>query len=104
MAGERPFVCVECNRAFNQKNALEIHMRKHRGDRPHRCLVCLMSFTQKGNLKTHMKRAHRTELASMAEKQTASDSAHPTLTLLTANTEQSSADRTHKLADDVPFL
>lgn len=96
--GERPFACTECGRAFNQKNALDTHMRKHRGERPHKCSVCLMAFTQKGNLNTHIKRAHRTE----AEQQ--SESAKQTFTLLTANKGHSSADRTGKMADDVPFL
>jgi len=106
VVGERPFACMECGRAFNQKNALETHMRKHRGERPHKCSVCLMAFTQKGNLNTHIKRAHRTELTFDAEQQStsASESANQTLTLLTANKERSSADRTGKMADDMPFL
>lgn len=106
MLGERPFVCMECSRAFNQKNALDMHMKKHRGERPHQCTYCTMAFTQKGNLNTHIKRAHGTELVSAAEQQStsASDSANQTLTLLTVNTEHSSADRDGKIADDVPFL
>ena len=60
--GERPFVCSICKKAFNQKNALQIHMKKHNGDRPHKCPYCTMSFTQKGNLKTHIKRAHHMDM------------------------------------------
>ncbi len=60
--GERPYVCEICQKAFNQKNALQIHLKKHTGDRPHKCPYCHMAFTQKGNLKTHIKRAHHVEM------------------------------------------
>ena len=56
--GERPFKCELCEKAFNQKNALNMHMRKHEGVRPHQCPFCKYSFTQKGNLKTHIQRSH----------------------------------------------
>jgi len=131
VVGERPFVCKECDKAFNQKNALETHMRKHRGERPHQCTFCAMAFTQKGNLNTHIKRAHQTELAPeqsvsqskhtyiepcvagesevhaqqiTSESDSASQTLNQSFTLFTANKEHLSADRTSKLADDVPFL
>jgi len=103
VAGERPFVCYECDRAFNQKNALETHKRKHRGERPHKCTFCSRAFTQKGNLNTHIKRAHQTELMSDVEPQTASasDSANQTFTLLTVKGEHSAADSTAKMTNDI---
>jgi uncharacterized Zn-finger protein len=58
-AGERPFCCDICSKSFNQKNALQIHMKKHSGEKPHKCIYCELAFTQKGNLKTHIKRAHQ---------------------------------------------
>ena len=57
-AGERPFHCTLCEKAFNQKSALQVHMKKHTGERPYRCHCCAMGFTQKSNMKLHMKRAH----------------------------------------------
>ena len=103
--GERPFVCMECGHAFNQKNALETHMRKHRGDRPHKCPFCMRACTQKGNLNTHIRRAHRTELQSQAEhSSSASDSANQTFALLSVNKEHSSVDKTGKVVDDMSFL
>lgn len=57
-AGERPFHCTLCEKAFNQKSALQVHMKKHTGERPYRCPCCAMGFTQKSNMKLHMKRAH----------------------------------------------
>jgi len=110
VVGERPFACMMCGRAFNQKNALDTHMRKHRGEKPHKCTFCTMAFTQKGNLTTHVKRAHRTELAAVAEQQSTSvsDSANQTFTLLTVSKDPIrpalSTDRADKMADDVPFL
>lgn len=56
--GERPFPCAVCEKAFNQKSALQVHMKKHTGERPFRCGVCALGFTQKSNMKLHMRRAH----------------------------------------------
>lgn len=56
--GERPFHCTLCEKAFNQKSALQVHMKKHTGERPYKCAYCVMGFTQKSNMKLHMKRAH----------------------------------------------
>jgi hypothetical protein len=61
-AGERPFCCDICSKSFNQKNALQIHMKKHSGEKPHKCIYCELAFTQKGNLKTHIKRAHHMDM------------------------------------------
>ena len=55
-------MCQICNKAFNQKNALNIHLKKHTGEKPHKCDYCELSFSQKGNLKTHIKRAHHMDM------------------------------------------
>lgn len=62
IAGERPFQCKLCEKSFNQKNALQIHLKKHSGEKPHKCTYCETAFTQKGNLKTHIKRAHHVDM------------------------------------------
>ena len=62
--GERPYVCDICRKAFNQKNTLQIHLRKHSGARPHLCPYCDQGYAQKGNLKTHIKRAHHLEMVN----------------------------------------
>ena len=53
-SGERPFKCAICNKAFNQKGALQIHMSGHTGDKPHSCDFCPATFSQKGNLRAHI--------------------------------------------------
>lgn len=55
-------MCEVCMKAFNQKNALIIHQRKHSGEKPHKCAYCDVAFLQKGNLKTHIKRAHHQDM------------------------------------------
>lgn len=57
-------MCDICKKAFNQKNALNIHLKKHSGEKPHTCTYCNAAFTQRGNLKTHIKRAHHTDMVS----------------------------------------
>lgn len=57
-AGERPFKCNQCDKAFNQKSALQVHMVKHTGKKPFKCELCSIRFTQKSNMKHHMKRSH----------------------------------------------
>ncbi|KAJ0065922.1 hypothetical protein NL108_000174 [Boleophthalmus pectinirostris] len=49
---------LKCDKAFNQKSALQVHMVKHTGKKPFKCEVCSIRFTQKSNMKHHMKRAH----------------------------------------------
>ena len=53
-AGERPFACKICNKSFNQKGALQIHMTRHTGEKPYPCDFCPASFSQKGNLRAHI--------------------------------------------------
>ena len=52
--GERPYKCTACDKAFNQKGALQVHMTRHTGERPHMCDFCPSTFSQKGNLRAHI--------------------------------------------------
>ena len=57
-SGERPYKCDQCDKAFNQKGALQIHISKHTGERRHICDLCQHPFSQKGNLRAHIARVH----------------------------------------------
>lgn len=52
--GEKPYKCHVCEKAFNQKGALQIHLTKHTGDKPYQCGFCPSMFSQKGNLRAHI--------------------------------------------------
>ncbi|XP_060590542.1 zinc finger protein 271-like [Ruditapes philippinarum] len=47
--------CQECDKSFQTKSSLRVHMRQHRGERPHQCPYCQKSFAQKSTLRTHVR-------------------------------------------------
>lgn len=47
--------CELCNKCFQTKASLRVHMRQHRGERPHQCTQCKKTFTQKSTLRTHIR-------------------------------------------------
>lgn len=47
--------CHICNRSFQSKNSLRLHMRSHVGNRPHLCPYCDKTFAQKSTLRTHIR-------------------------------------------------
>ena len=53
--GEKPFCCTICNARFPHNNTLTAHMRSHTGEKPFTCPICNSSFTQKSNLTAHMR-------------------------------------------------
>lgn len=56
--GECFFVCQICNKVFNQKNVLNIYIKKYIGEKFYKCDYCELFFFQKGNLKIYIKRVY----------------------------------------------
>ncbi|GFW76586.1 zinc finger protein 227 [Trichonephila clavipes] len=55
-AKERPYTCEICNKIFNWKGNLKIHVRIHKNEKPHVCEICRKALTQFGmkvNLRIH---------------------------------------------------
>ncbi|KAI4800936.1 hypothetical protein KUCAC02_006201 [Chaenocephalus aceratus] len=59
-AGEKPFICSVCKKAFTQRAHLKEHMKIHTGEKPFSCSVCENTFARKGYLNLHM-RSHTGE-------------------------------------------
>ena len=56
--GEKPFVCTICAKAYARKSHLNVHYRVHTGERPFVCMTCGKDFTEKRFLNDHMQTAH----------------------------------------------
>ena len=52
-AGERPFECESCDKAFFQASDLKKHKRIHTGERPFQCELCDKTFSRSSDLVRH---------------------------------------------------
>jgi len=57
-AGEKPFTCTICQKAYARKSHLNVHYRVHTGERPFVCHHCDKDFTEKRFLNDHLQTAH----------------------------------------------
>ncbi|KAG5892996.1 hypothetical protein JTB14_031846 [Gonioctena quinquepunctata] len=59
--GERPYVCLNCDKRFSSKHALKVHSRLHTNEKPFNCEFCSKGFAQKVTLKSHLRSKHNIE-------------------------------------------
>jgi len=54
VAGEKPYMCVQCLKSFVSSGVLKAHIRTHAGVKEYICTLCNMKFTTSGSMKRHM--------------------------------------------------
>ena len=54
VAGQRPYQCDMCPKAFKHKHHLTEHKRLHSGEKPFQCQKCLKRFSHSGSYSQHM--------------------------------------------------
>ncbi|KAL7714291.1 C2H2-type domain-containing protein [Entamoeba marina] len=58
--GEKPFSCSVCGMKFLRKHDCNVHMRIHTGEKPYECSICGKKFARHSDVKVHEK-VHSTE-------------------------------------------
>ncbi|XP_016963352.1 zinc finger protein 883 [Drosophila biarmipes] len=69
-SSERPFQCKLCQKTFQRKAGVIVHLRVHTGERPYKCSLCPSAFKQQIDVKRHMlthtkERPHKCHLCDM---------------------------------------
>ena len=51
--GDFPFKCDYCDKIFNHRSHLNVHIRTHTGEKPYKCEICGKEFARKSSLRYH---------------------------------------------------
>ncbi|XP_041664513.1 zinc finger protein 184-like [Cheilinus undulatus] len=52
---EKPFKCINCDKCYQTRRSLKIHMQRHSVEKPFSCSVCQKSFLWKAEMEMHMR-------------------------------------------------
>uniref|UniRef100_K7E353 Uncharacterized protein n=2 Tax=Monodelphis domestica TaxID=13616 RepID=K7E353_MONDO len=53
--GEKPYECTQCGKAFKRRDYLTAHQTVHTGEKPYECKQCGKAFTVRGSLAAHQR-------------------------------------------------
>ena len=51
-ASKKIYKCKQCQKSFDNKQYLKIHLRIHSSEKPYKCRICKRAFSQSCDLKT----------------------------------------------------
>jgi len=65
---ERTHICTICSAVFSSKHDLLVHKYEHAGEKPFKCAQCERAFRYKSGLKTHIRETHSGVGIGVAER------------------------------------